>query len=212
VANPGAMTGLQAPGARVWLSKSSEQDAQAALLMGISGSRFWRAHELVGVNTMHPNAIVAEALAAGRHPRTGRLCDHPPRGEVRPAAFGKASRVDFLLEHPELKPPCYVEVKNVHMMRQLGLAEFPDSVTARGAKHLDVNSPKWSPGRRPRRDAVRGPDRLVHVASHSPATSIRPMAAPSTAPVRPGWRRWPGPARSTTERDRILAGRIPIEP
>jgi sugar fermentation stimulation protein A len=41
-----------------------------------------------------------------------------------------------LLEHAS-RPPCYLEVKNVHMMRQPGLAEFPDSVTARGARHLD---------------------------------------------------------------------------
>jgi sugar fermentation stimulation protein A len=49
--------------------------------------------------------------------------------------YGERSRVDFLLTGDGL-PPAYVEVKNVHLRRAGALAEFPDSVTARGAKHL----------------------------------------------------------------------------
>ena len=48
---------------------------------------------------------------------------------------GRNSRIDLLLECAK-KGLCYVEIKNVHLSRRHGLAEFPDSVTARGAKHL----------------------------------------------------------------------------
>lgn len=49
--------------------------------------------------------------------------------------YGTNSRADFLLTEPGL-PNLWVEVKSVTLSRRAGLAEFPDSVTARGAKHM----------------------------------------------------------------------------
>ncbi|MFT4716857.1 MAG: sugar fermentation stimulation protein A, partial [Paracoccaceae bacterium] len=49
--------------------------------------------------------------------------------------YGKNSRIDFLLTGEGL-PDCYLEVKAVTFHREQGLAEFPDSVTERGTKHL----------------------------------------------------------------------------
>ena len=125
--NPGAMLGVAGPGATVWLEPNDDPRRKLALswkLTELEGGH------LAGIDTSVPNAVAGEALRAGRVPGLEGY-DHV-RPEVR---YGERSRVDFLLEGPGL-PPAYVEVKNVHLRRTGDLAEFPDSVTARGARHL----------------------------------------------------------------------------
>jgi sugar fermentation stimulation protein A len=125
-ANPGSMLGLKEPGSRVWLSPSDNPKRKLKFS--------WEVIEadgaLVGINTAHPNKLVEEALVAGRI--QGLTGFETLRREVK---YGKNSRIDILLEQAD-GSKIYVEVKNVHLMREPGLAEFPDSVTARGAKHL----------------------------------------------------------------------------
>lgn len=124
--NPGSMLGLADPGSRIWLSESDSPTRKYRHtweLLEVDGG-------IVGINTNHPNAIAEEAIAAGAVPElTGY---ESLRREVK---YGENSRIDVLLENPD-GARCYVEVKNVHLMREPGLAEFPDSVTKRGAKHL----------------------------------------------------------------------------
>jgi sugar fermentation stimulation protein A len=130
VANPGAMTGLDRPFSRVWLSNSDNPLRKIPYDWELVEVDLGSGPELVGVNTGQPNLLVAEILTTGLIPE---LRDYSSvRREVK---FGTNSRVDFVLEDPR-RPPCYVEVKNVHLMRKPRLAEFPDCVTDRGTKHL----------------------------------------------------------------------------
>ena len=124
--NPGAMLGVNLPGQGAWVSWSDDPKRKlpwTLQLVEVGGS-------LVGVNTMLPNKLVAEALAVDAIPELSGYATIRP--EVK---YAKASRVDFLLTHPD-RPPCWLEVKNVHLSRTQGLAEFPDCVAARSTRHL----------------------------------------------------------------------------
>ncbi len=126
-ANPGSMLGLNAPGARVYISDSHNPKRKlrhSLELVEADGA-------LVGVHTGRANGLAEEAITGGIiTPLSGY---ETLRREVK---YGEASRVDFLLED-ENRPPCFVEVKSVTLSRNPGLAEFPDSVSKRAAKHMD---------------------------------------------------------------------------
>ena len=123
--NPGAMLGLNAPGLPCWLAPAAPTAKLPFRLELVEADG-----GLVGVNTQTPNRLVAEALAEDR------LDAFAGYDRIRPERrYGEASRIDFLLE-AEGRPPCYLEVKNVHLMRTPGLAEFPDCKAARSAKHM----------------------------------------------------------------------------
>lgn len=130
-ANPGAMLGLLAPGSRALLSRATNPARKLAWSWEVVEANLPGGAQWVGINTARPNHLVAEALAEGR---LAPFSAYPRRRAEVP--YGRASRVDFLLEGEGL-PPLYLEVKNCHMMRQPGLAEFPDCVAARSARHMD---------------------------------------------------------------------------
>jgi sugar fermentation stimulation protein A len=138
VANPGSMLGMKDEGMTVWLEPNDDPKRK----LNFS----WKLTEVGGamvvVDTAMANKVVGEALRAGA---VGPLAAYfEVRAEVK---YGEASRIDFLLQGDGL-PDCYVEVKSVTLSRQAGLAEFPDSVTKRGAKHLRELSAMVTEGHR----------------------------------------------------------------
>jgi sugar fermentation stimulation protein A len=129
-ANSGSMLSVNTPGAEVWVSPARNPERK----LRYTWEMIRIGDCLVGINTQHPNLLAAEAVAAGALPELAGY--NAVRREVK---YGRNSRIDLLLE-ADGRPPCYVEVKNVTMRRDLtavGPAEFPDAITVRGAKHLD---------------------------------------------------------------------------
>ena len=125
-ANTGSMKGVKDERAVVWVTEAQNPNRKLKWdwqVIEVNGAR-------VCINTATANPIVEEAILAGQIPElTGYTS---LRREVK---YGQNSRIDILLGD-ETKPLCYVEVKNVTLSRTQGLAEFPDSPTARGTKHL----------------------------------------------------------------------------
>jgi sugar fermentation stimulation protein A len=123
--NPGRMLGLDHPDETVWVSRSTNPKRKLPLTLELVEAD----GGLVGINTMHPNRLMEEAIRADAIPALSGY--QRIRREV---GYDKGCRIDLLLESDD-RPPCFVEIKNVHLKRDKD-AEFPDCVTARGTKHL----------------------------------------------------------------------------
>ena len=123
--NTGAMRGLSAPGLEVWLSRAKNKKRKLSYTLELVND----GTGLVGVNTHLANKIVYEAI------NNNKIDSLRGYEKIKREVFsGKSSRIDILLESPNIQP-CFVEVKSVTMCNKK-LALFPDSVTARGVKHL----------------------------------------------------------------------------
>ncbi|MGJ8570939.1 MAG: DNA/RNA nuclease SfsA [Hoeflea sp.] len=126
-ANTGSMRGLTTSGSRCYLTKHSGGTRKYPHALELVEAD----NTLVGINTGRPNRLVEDAINEGL---IGSLATYAER--KREQKYGINSRIDIFLQDPE-KGLAYVEVKNVHFRRTGRLAEFPDSVTTRGAKHLE---------------------------------------------------------------------------
>ena len=131
--NPGAMTGLKTPGMRVWCSTSDNPNRKLKKTLEVIEAD----GTLVGINTNLPNKLTHEALINQVIPA---FADYPL---ITPEfTYEKGTRFDFKLATEDDAPSLMLEVKNVHLARPDGpnpeAMEFPDSVTTRGTKHLNI--------------------------------------------------------------------------
>ena len=123
--NTGSMQGLLIKNNKVWLTKSNDPKRKLKYTLQIienNGSK-------VGVNTHLTNKIVLDALKNNKIKNFKAI---EIKTEVK---FGDNTRFDFLITESNSKK--FIEVKNVTLSRTDKLAEFPDAVTSRGAKHIN---------------------------------------------------------------------------
>ena len=124
--NTGSMKGLLKKGNKVWLTKSNNPNRKLKYTLQIiedDGSK-------VGVNTHLTNKIILDAL------KNNLIKEFDKNITIKPEVkFGNNTRFDFLITKKNYK--AFVEVKNVTLMRKPKIAEFPDAITSRGAKHIE---------------------------------------------------------------------------
>ena len=132
-ANPGSMMGLLNKNSKVWITESLNLKRKLKYTLQIIEDQ----NSKVGVNTHLTNKIVFEAL------KKNYIKNFDKNSQITTEKkFGENTRFDFYLENGNEKS--FLEVKNVTLKRKNKIAEFPDSVTSRGTKHLNelVNARK----------------------------------------------------------------------
>ena len=123
--NTGSMKGLLEEGNEVYLLPNN--DPKRKLKYGLEIIKAKK--NLVGVNTHMANRIAQHAL------ENNLVKELKNNDIIKPEVFfNKETRFDFLLKKKKQK--IFVEVKNVTLFRDENTAEFPDSITTRGSKHL----------------------------------------------------------------------------
>ena len=123
--NTGSMQGLLIRNNKVWLTKSNDPKRKLKYTLQIIESNGSK----VGINTHLTNKIVLDALKNNKIKNFNVV---EIKAEVK---FGDNTRFDFLITDSNSKK--FIEVKNVTLSRTDKLAEFPDAITSRGAKHID---------------------------------------------------------------------------
>jgi len=123
--NTGSMMGLLEKDNEVFISKNDNPKRKLKYTLEIIKVK----KNLVGVNTHFANKIAYHGL-------TNNLVNELKNNDsIKPEVFfNKETRFDFLIEKDKQK--IFLEVKNVTLFRNKKIAEFPDSVTLRGSKHL----------------------------------------------------------------------------
>ena len=123
--NTGSMNGLLDENNEVFISKNNNPKRKLKYTLEIIKVK----RNLVGVNTHFANKIAYHGLS-------NNLVKEVSSSEsIKPEVFfDKETRFDFLVEKNKQKT--FVEVKNVTLFRDEKIADFPDSITTRGSKHL----------------------------------------------------------------------------
>ena len=124
--NSGSMMGLLDRGNKAWFSLSDNPKRKLKYTLEMIEVK----NKKVGINTLLTNKIVLEALKYKKINSLNKFNHIKTESK-----FSDGTRFDFLLSNDKEK--CFLEVKNVTLLRENKIAEFPDAITSRGTKHLN---------------------------------------------------------------------------